>query len=158
MASNQPLHCAAVDLGATSGRVILGTWGEKQAHPARGPTVFPTASARSGRTITGMSPASGWRSRPGPSQGRRAALPRGAKLASVGVDTLGRRLRPAQRRSAAWCSPRTPTATAACSRSSINSPAPPAALERIYAATGIPQRLLQLVAATRRDPSRASQP
>ena len=26
MATPTPLHCAAVDLGATSGRVIVGTW------------------------------------------------------------------------------------------------------------------------------------
>lgn len=31
-----PLHCAAVDLGATSGRVMLGTWADNQLSTSEG--------------------------------------------------------------------------------------------------------------------------
>src|SRR5262245_13914026 len=85
--TTQTTYCAAVDLGATSGRVIVGAWKNNRltltvAH--RFPNTFRTLNNNdyweSGtlwhEVQTGL---------------RKAAesLPRGAKLATVGVDTWG---------------------------------------------------------------------
>jgi len=81
------LHLAAIDLGATSGRIILGTWSRerlqlREVH--RFPNAFRTLQGHDywdvgtlwQETLTGLRKAA-------------AALPRGAKLAAVGVDTWG---------------------------------------------------------------------
>ena len=82
-----PIYSAAVDLGATSGRVILGQWSKNkltltEAHR------FPNSYRELGdhaywevgtlwhEALTGLRKAV-------------ALLPKGAKLASVGVDTWG---------------------------------------------------------------------
>lgn len=82
-----PIYTAAIDLGATSGRVILGKWSKNQltlteAH--RFPNSYRELGAHTyweigtlwAEVLTGLRKAA-------------AALPRGAKLASVGVDTWG---------------------------------------------------------------------
>jgi rhamnulokinase len=81
------VYTAAIDLGATSGRVILGQWARnrltlREVH--RFPNSFRTLGGHDywdlgtlwHETQTGLRQAA-------------AALPRGAKLASVGVDTWG---------------------------------------------------------------------
>jgi rhamnulokinase len=82
-----PVHCAAIDLGATSGRVILGTWASNQLklnEVHRFPNTFRTLGAHDYWEIGTL-----W------DEVRRgllkaaAALPKGATLASVGVDTWG---------------------------------------------------------------------
>jgi len=52
MASPKTIHCAAVDLGATSGRVIVGTWNgrrlaltEVHRFAKRALTVLPSCSS-----------------------------------------------------------------------------------------------------------------
>jgi len=83
----KPLHVAAVDLGATSGRVMLGTWNGRrleitEAH--RFPNAFRSAGGHDYWDIAGL-----WGE---VQKGLRAAvamLPRGATIASVGVDTWG---------------------------------------------------------------------
>jgi rhamnulokinase len=83
----KPLHCAAVDLGATSGRVIIGTWADNQL-TTREVHRFPNGLKSLGphdywdlptlwsEVQTGLAAAAG-------------SLPKGQKLASVGVDTWG---------------------------------------------------------------------
>ena len=81
------LHLAAIDLGATSGRVILGTWAKnrltlQEVH--RFSNAFRTLDGHDywdvgtlwHEVLTGLKKAV-------------AALPRGAQIASVGVDTWG---------------------------------------------------------------------
>ena len=81
------LHCAAIDLGATSGRVILGTWAKgklalKEVH--RFPNALRSAGGHDYWDIPGL-----WSEIQTGLRAAVASLPRGAKLASVGVDTWG---------------------------------------------------------------------
>ncbi len=83
----KPLHCAAVDLGATSGRVILGTWAMnrltlKEVH--RFPNSLRSAGGHDYWDIPGL-----WAEVQTGLRAAVAALPKGATLASVGVDTWG---------------------------------------------------------------------
>lgn len=82
-----PLHCAAVDLGATSGRVILGTWAEDQLE-TREVHRFPNQINRVGLhdywDIPGM-----WSHVQVGLAKAADSLPEGEILASVGVDTWG---------------------------------------------------------------------
>ncbi|MFI5356412.1 MAG: rhamnulokinase family protein [Opitutales bacterium] len=84
---SKPIYTAAIDLGATSGRVILGAWSRQrltltEAH--RFPNAYRELGAHTywelgtfwAEVQTGLRKAV-------------ALLPRGAKLASVGVDTWG---------------------------------------------------------------------
>lgn len=129
------VYCAAIDLGATSGRVILGSWSRntlelKEVH--RFPNSFRSLGNHDyweigtlwNEILTGL-------------QNAAAALPKGAKIASVGVDTwgvdtvlvndAGRIVFPVH----AYRDSRTQRGLQKLART-------PAALERIYAATGIP--------------------
>jgi rhamnulokinase len=81
------IHCAAVDLGATSGRVILGTWAKgrlalREVH--RFPNSLRSAGGHDYWDIPGL-----WQEVQKGLAAAVAALPKGAKLASVGVDTWG---------------------------------------------------------------------
>ncbi|HEY9250670.1 MAG TPA: rhamnulokinase, partial [Rariglobus sp.] len=87
MPSPAPLHLAAIDLGATSGRVILGTWKNnrlslKEVH--RFPNAFQSINGRDYWNIAGL-----WNEILAGLRAAVAALPKGAALASVGVDTWG---------------------------------------------------------------------
>jgi rhamnulokinase len=87
MPSPKPLHCAAVDLGATSGRVVLGTWSKnrltlKEVH--RFPNALRSAGGHDYWDIPGL-----WQEVQTGLSAAVAALPKGATLASVGVDTWG---------------------------------------------------------------------
>jgi len=134
-ASSKPLHLAAIDLGATSGRVILGTWAKnkltlKEVH--RWANAFQSIGANDYWNIVGL-----WNEILTGLAKAVAALPRGAKLASVGVDTwgvdyalvndAGRLVFPVH----AYRDARTQPGLKRLSDTR-------AALERIYAATGIP--------------------
>ena len=82
-----PLYSAAVDLGATSGRVILGQWIRhrltlKEVH--RFPNAFRTLNGHDYWDIGNL-----WHEAQTGLRKAAAALPRGAKIASVGVDTWG---------------------------------------------------------------------
>ncbi len=84
---SSPLHCAAVDLGATSGRVIVGTWTDGKLE-TRETYRFPNQVHRMGphdywdipgiwtHVQTGLVKAA-------------ESLPNGERLAAVGVDTWG---------------------------------------------------------------------
>jgi rhamnulokinase len=84
---NTPLHCAAVDLGATSGRVIVGTWQDGRLDTQEAYR-FPNQIHRMGphdywdipgiwtHVQTGLAKAA-------------ESLPKGETLAAVGVDTWG---------------------------------------------------------------------
>lgn len=129
------LHCAAVDLGATSGRVILGTWSGgrltlKEAH--RFANAFHSLGGHDYWNVAGL-----WSE---VRLGLRKAvelLPRGGTIASVGVDTWGvdyvllneggRLVFPAH----AYRDARTQAGLGHLSRTR-------ALAERIYAATGVP--------------------
>lgn len=129
------LYSAAIDLGATSGRVILGAWsGNKLAltEVHRFPNTFRTLGAHDY-----WEPGTLWEeARRGLAEAA-AALPLGARLASVGVDTwgvdsvllndAGRLVFPVH----AYRDARTQAGLAQLGNTR-------AALERIYAATGIP--------------------
>lgn len=87
MKSPQPLYCAAVDLGATSGRVIVGTWDghaltTSEVH--RFPNGLRSLSGHDYWDIAGL-----WTEVQTGLAAAVASLPRGATLASVGVDTWG---------------------------------------------------------------------
>lgn len=87
MPSAKSLYLAAVDLGATSGRVILGTWKNnklalKEVH--RWANSFQSLNGHDYWDIAGL-----WREIQTGLKAAAAALPRGATLASVGVDTWG---------------------------------------------------------------------
>jgi rhamnulokinase len=133
--SNQPVYCAAIDLGATSGRVIVGRWAGRvlslqEVH--RFPNAFHPLGAHDywdmgalwNEVHTGLRKAA-------------AALPARASLASVGVDTWGvdhvllndegRLVFPVH----AYRDARTQPGLNQLNRTR-------AALERLYAATGIP--------------------
>jgi len=128
-------YCAAVDLGATSGRVILGTWSKNQLslnEVHRFSNQFRSVGGNDYWEIgtlwteitTGLAKAV-------------AALPRGATISSVGVDTWGvdyvlvndkgRIVFPVH----AYRDNRTRKGLQRLANT-------PAALERVYAATGIP--------------------
>lgn len=81
------VHCAAVDLGATSGRVMLGTWdGERLATTEvhRFPNTLRSVAGHDYWDIPGL-----WQEVQAGLRQAAAALPTGAVLASVGVDTWG---------------------------------------------------------------------
>lgn len=128
----KPLHCAAVDLGATSGRVIVGTWNGKRldlTEVHRFPNQFRSIGGHDYWDLPGL-----WTEI---STGLRAAKKRFPKLASVGVDTwgvdyvlvndAGRMVFPTH----AYRDARTQPGLQRLANTR-------AALERIYAATGIP--------------------
>ena len=129
------LHCAAIDLGATSGRVILGTWSKNRltlAEVHRFPNAYRELGAHAYWEIGTL-----WHEVQTGLQRAIAALPRGAKLASVGVDTwgcdhvllddAGRLVFPVH----AYRDNRTQAGLQRLDRTR-------AALARVYAATGIP--------------------
>ncbi len=128
-----PLYLAAVDLGATSGRVILGTWAKNrltltEAH--RFPNAYRELGAHTYWEIGTL-----WHEVQTGLRKAAALLPRGARLASVGVDTwgcdhvllndAGRLVFPVH----AYRDGRTQAGLASLAKSGV---------ERIYAATGIP--------------------
>jgi rhamnulokinase len=130
-----PVHLAAVDLGATSGRVILGIWKNqklelKEVH--RFPNAFQSLGGHDYWNITGL-----WSEIQTGLRAAVAALPKGAMLASVGVDTwgvdyvlvndAGRMVAPVH----AYRDARTQAGLTRLGNTR-------AALERVYAATGIP--------------------
>jgi rhamnulokinase len=127
-----PVHCAAVDLGATSGRVIVGTWAKNKltlAEIHRFPNTFRSLGHHDYWDLPGL-----WHE---VQIGLRAAKARFPKLASVGVDTwgvdyvlvndTGRLVFPAH----AYRDARTQAGLTRLGNTR-------AALERIYAATGVP--------------------
>lgn len=135
MPSPAPLHLAAIDLGATSGRVILGTWKNqkltlREVH--RFPNSFHSLNGHDYWNIAGL-----WSEILAGLRAAVAALPKGASLASVGVDTWGvdhalvndsgRLVYPVH----AYRDDRTQPGLKRLANTR-------AALERIYAATGIP--------------------
>ncbi len=135
MPSSAPLHLAAVDLGATSGRVILGTWKNqklelKEVH--RFPNSFQSIGAHDYWNIAGL-----WEQIQTGLRAAQAALPKGAALSSLGVDTwgvdhvlvndAGRIVYPVH----AYRDSRTQAGLKRLGNTR-------AALERVYAATGIP--------------------
>lgn len=130
-----PVYSAAIDLGATSGRVILGVWSGnrlklKEVH--RFPNTFHSLGAHDYWDVAGL-----WAEIRAGLVAAADALPRGAKLASVGVDTwgvdyalvndAGRLVFPVH----AYRDARTQPGLQHLGNTR-------AALERIYAATGIP--------------------
>ncbi len=132
MASSQTFHCAAVDLGATSGRVIVGTWARNRltlTELHRFSNQFRSAGRHDYWDIPGLWAEIG--------TGLRAARNRFPRLASVGVDTwgvdyvlvndTGRMVFPTH----AYRDGRTQPGLQRLANTR-------AALERIYAATGIP--------------------
>jgi len=140
MPSSKTIHCAAVDLGATSGRVIVGTWktGGRGFTPRpsltltevhRFPNAFKSAGGHDYWDIPGL-----WTEI---ATGLRKAKARFPKLASIGVDTwgvdhvlvndAGRLVFPTH----AYRDARTQPGLQKLANTR-------AALERIYAATGIP--------------------
>jgi rhamnulokinase len=85
--SPQPLYCAAVDLGATSGRVIVGTWDGAaltSAEVHRFPNSLRSLAGHDYWDIAGL-----WTEVQIGLKLAAQALPPGATLASVGVDTWG---------------------------------------------------------------------
>ncbi len=133
--SPNAIHCAAVDLGATSGRVILGTWAKNRltlAEVHRFPNAFQSLGAHDYWNLPGL-----WTEIQTGLRKAAASLPRGAQLASVGVDTwgvdyvllndAGRLVFPAH----AYRDARTQPGLQRLANTR-------AALERVYAATGIP--------------------
>ncbi len=134
-AKSQPTFCAAVDLGATSGRVILGAWSKNkltltEAH--RFPNTFRSLGTNDYWDIGGL-----WHEIQTGLRKAVALLPKGATLASVGVDTwgvdyalvndAGRLVFPVH----AYRDARTQAGLKKLGDTR-------AALERVYAATGIP--------------------
>ncbi len=140
--ASKPIHCAAVDLGATSGRVIVGTWKTEGKSSGRGftprlsltevhrfPNGFKSIGGHDYWDIPGL-----WTEI---ATGLRLAKKRFPALASVGVDTwgvdhvlvndAGRMVFPTH----AYRDARTQPGLTRLANTR-------AALERIYAATGIP--------------------
>jgi rhamnulokinase len=81
------LYTAAIDLGATSGRVILGAWSGNRltlTEVHRFPNTFRTLGAHDYWEVGTL-----WHEARSGLAKAAAALPRGARLASVGVDTWG---------------------------------------------------------------------
>jgi rhamnulokinase len=135
MPSSPAIHLAAIDLGATSGRVILGTWKNsrltlREVH--RFPNSFQSIGSHDYWNITGL-----WSEILTGLKAAVAALPKGARLDSVGVDTwgvdyalvndAGRLVYPVH----AYRDDRTQAGLKRLANTR-------AALERVYAATGIP--------------------
>jgi rhamnulokinase len=133
--TTKPTYCAAVDLGATSGRVILGIWAKdrlqlQEVH--RFPNAFRSVGGYDYCDVPGL-----WQEVQAGLLAAANALPRGAVLASVGVDTwgvdhvlvndTGRIVFPPH----AYRDNRTQAGLNHLTNTR-------AALERIYAATGIP--------------------
>jgi rhamnulokinase len=131
----KPVYCAAVDLGATSGRVIVGRWAGNrlalsEAH--RFPNAFHSLGEHDYWDIGAL-----WNEVRTGLRKAAATLPARARLASVGVDTWGvdhallndegRLVFPVH----AYRDARTQPGLKQLDRTR-------AALERIYAATGIP--------------------
>ncbi len=129
------VYCAAIDLGATSGRVMLGRWdgaGLTLTEAHRFPNAFRTMGGHDYWDIGGL-----WEQIVAGLRKAVAHLPKGAALASVGVDTwgvdyvlvdaAGRPVYP----TFAYRDNRTQAGLKALA-------ADPVALARIYAATGIP--------------------
>lgn len=132
MPSTKPIHCAAVDLGATSGRVIVGTWAKNRLQLTelhRFPNQFRSIGGHDYWDLPGL-----WHEI---STGLRKAKQRFPSLASVGVDTwgvdyvlvndAGRMVFPTH----AYRDARTQPGLKRLANTR-------AALDRIYAATGIP--------------------
>lgn len=130
--SHKPLHCAAVDLGATSGRVIVGTWAKNKltlTEVHRFPNTFQSLGAHDYWNLPGL-----WSE---VQTGLRQAAAQFKSIASVGVDTWGvdyvlvndsgRLVFPAH----AYRDARTQPGLEKLANTR-------AALARIYAATGIP--------------------
>ena len=154
---SRTLHLAAIDLGATSGRVILGTWKNqkltlKEVH--RFPNAFQSLGSHDYWNIAGL-----WSEILTGLRAAVAALPKGATLASVGVDTwgvdhalvndTGRLVYPVH----AYRDDRTQPGLKRLAHTR-------AALDRIYAATGVPNffpnsslQLEETVAATPQSPT-----
>src|SRR3954462_11733629 len=83
----KPLYTAAVDLGATSGRVILGRWADSRltlTEVHRFPNSFRTLGGHDYWEIGTL-----WHEVQTGLKKAVAALPKGASIASVGVDTWG---------------------------------------------------------------------
>ncbi len=81
------VYSAAIDLGASSGRVILGAWSKNRLHlneVHRFPNTFRSLGVHDYWDIAGL-----WNEVRTGLQKAVAALPRDARLASVGVDTWG---------------------------------------------------------------------
>lgn len=129
------LHCAAVDLGATSGRVILGTWQDERLtlrEVYRFPNAFHTLNGHDYWEVGRL-----WHDIQSGLAAAAQAVPAGATLASVGVDTWGvdyalldargRLVFPVH----AHRDARTRPGLAALARNQR-------ALARLYAATGVP--------------------
>lgn len=87
MKPSPPLHCAAVDLGATSGRVMIGTWSRQQLN-LREVHRFPNGVRQVGERaywdIAGL-----WEQVQHGLRLAAASLPEGETIRSVGVDTWG---------------------------------------------------------------------
>jgi rhamnulokinase len=135
MPSAKTLHLAAVDLGATSGRIILGTWSKNRlalTEVHRFPNAIRSLGAHDYWELGAL-----WHEIQTGLRKAAAGLPRGARLASVGVDTwgvdhvllndAGRLVFPAH----AYRDNRTQPGLKRLGGTR-------AALDRIYAATGIP--------------------
>ncbi|HEY0946867.1 MAG TPA: rhamnulokinase family protein [Opitutaceae bacterium] len=129
------LYSAAIDLGATSGRVILGAWAKNRltlTEVHRFPNTFRSLGAHDYWEIAGL-----WHEIQTGLRKAAAALPRRAQIASVGVDTwgvdyalvndAGRLVFPVH----AYRDARTQPGLQHLGNTR-------AALERVYAATGIP--------------------
>lgn len=129
------VHCAAIDLGATSGRVIVGSWSGRRLRlneVHRFPNRFRTLNGSDYWDLGGL-----WQEIQQGLARAAASLPRGAKLASVGVDAWGvdhvlvdargRQVFPTH----AYRDARTQPGLRALA-------AHPRTLARLYAATGIP--------------------
>jgi len=132
---SKTIYCAAVDLGATSGRVIVGVWAKNRLtlnEVHRFPNGLRSAAGHDYWDVSGL-----WTEVQTGLRAAVASLPRGAKLASIGVDTwgvdyvlvndAGRQVFPTH----AYRDARTQAGLRRLSNTR-------AALERIYAATGIP--------------------
>jgi rhamnulokinase len=130
-----PVYAAAVDLGATSGRVIVGKWSRSRLQLTevhRFLNSFHSLGGHDYWNVAGL-----WSEIQAGLRQAAASLPRGARLASVGVDTWGvdyalvndegRLVFPVH----AYRDARTQAGLRHLTHTR-------AALERIYAATGIP--------------------
>jgi rhamnulokinase len=87
MATPKTIYAAAIDLGATSGRVILGIWAKNKLslnEVHRFPNTFRSLGPNDYWDIGTL-----WHEVQTGLRKAAAALPRGASLASVGVDTWG---------------------------------------------------------------------
>jgi rhamnulokinase len=86
-AAPRSLYLAAVDLGATSGRVILGSWKNRRLELRevhRFPNAFRSLGTHDYWDVPGL-----WAQIQAGLRAAAAALPKGATLASVGVDCWG---------------------------------------------------------------------